>query len=370
MVEPIRLTQFSPGAGCGCKIAPALLRQILDAGKLTTPDPRLLVGYDTADDAAVLDLGGGQALVATTDFFTPVVDDPFDFGRIAATNALSDVWAMGGRPILALALLGWPTDKLDAATAAAVLDGARSVCAKAGIALAGGHSIAISDPVFGLAVNGLVETARCKRNATARAGDRLYLTKPLGIGLLTTAVKRGLADSGTVAEGVRLMTTPNAAGHDFAGLDGVTALTDVTGFGLLGHLGEVAAGSGLDATVWTSRVPLLAKTATWLEAGAVPGGTGRNWGSYGSRVELLPGLVPPTASQLDGPEWWRQVLADPQTSGGLLVSVRPEAEASFRALVARLGPELVPAICPGGRLEPIGELASGTGRIRVAARPA
>jgi selenide,water dikinase len=359
MNEPIRLTQFSPGAGCGCKIAPALLRQILDAGKLSTPDPRLLVGYDTADDAAVLDLGGGQALVATTDFFTPVVDDPFDFGRIAAANALSDVWAMGGRPILALALLGWPTDRLDAATAASVLDGARSVCVRAGIALAGGHSIAISDPVFGLAVNGLVETARCKRNATARAGDRLYLTKPLGIGLLTTAIKRGLADAEAVAEGVRLMTTLNAAGRNFADCDGVTALTDVTGFGLLGHLGEVAAGSGLDATIWAARVPLLPKTAVWLEAAAVPGGTGRNWESYGERVSL----------DLDTPEWWRKVLADPQTSGGLLVAVRPEAEATFRELTARLGPDLVPALGDDGWLKPIGELAVGSGRIRVVMEP-
>jgi selenide,water dikinase len=365
MSESIRLTQFSPGAGCGCKIAPALLRQILDAGKLSTPDPRLLVGYDTADDAAVLDLGGGQALVATTDFFTPVVDDPFDFGRIAATNALSDVWAMGGRPILALALLGWPTDRLDACTAAAVLDGARAVCAQAGIALAGGHSIAISDPVFGLAVNGLVEVGRCKRNATARLGDRLYLTKPLGIGLLTTAIKRGLADAAAVAEGVRMMTTLNAAGARFAELDGVTALTDVTGFGLLGHLRELAAGSGLDAILWTERLALLPRTADWVEAGAVPGGTGRNWESYGTSVELGAELPAPAGSALAGGEWWRRVLADPQTSGGLLVAVRPEAEAAFRELAARLGPELVPALEPDGRLEPIGELKAGSGRIRA-----
>lgn len=314
--DPVRLTQYSHGAGCGCKIAPALLDEIL-AGGLAGPAAGLLVGNHTRDDAAVLDLGDGRALISTTDFFMPVVDDAYTFGRVAAANALSDVYAMGGTPVLAVAILGWPVDRLPAAVAAAVVAGGRATCAEAGIALAGGHSIDSPEPLFGLAVNGLVEVAHVKRNSTAQPGDLLFLTKPLGVGLLTTAQKRGLLQPADAGLAAAHMTRLNAVGARLGPLAGVHALTDVTGFGLLGHLAELCQGSGVRAVVEAAAVPTITDLAPYLEAGTVPGGTHRNWQSYGHLVGPLP-------------EALRLVLCDPQTSGGLLVAAAPEAVAAMR----------------------------------------
>lgn len=320
-----RLTQYSHGAGCGCKISPALLDKILHT---TVPaaiaDPRLLVGNDKRDDAAVLDLGNGTALISTTDFFMPIVDDAYDFGRIAATNAISDVYAMGGKPVLAIAILGWPIDKLPPEVAGRVLEGARAVCADAGITLAGGHSIDCPEPVFGLAVNGLVELSHLKQNATATAGCRLYLTKALGVGILSTAQKRGLLHPDDAAIALKSMTALNKSGEVLGGLDAVKAMTDVTGFGLLGHLAEMCAGSGVSAVVEFDKVPVIPGIAAYLDQGCVPGGTRRNWSSYGDKIGPLT-------------ERQQQILADPQTSGGLLVAVQADGMDRFEALMQKQG---------------------------------
>lgn len=331
-----KLTQYSHGAGCGCKISPALLDKILHTAAPAAPtDPRLLVGNDKRDDAAVLDLGNGTALIATTDFFMPIVDDAFDFGRIAATNAISDVYAMGGNPVMAIAILGWPIDKLPPEVAGRVLEGARAVCANAGITLAGGHSIDCPEPVFGLAVNGLVELPHLKQNATATAGCRLYLTKALGVGILSTAQKRGLLQPDDAAIALKSMTTLNKPGAVLGGLNTVKAMTDVTGFGLLGHLAEMCSGSELSAVVEFDKVPVIPAVFPYLEQGCIPGGTGRNWSSYGSRIGPL------TTRQ-------QQILADPQTSGGLLVAVEPEGMQDFEQLMKEQGYNLEPF----GWLEP------------------
>lgn len=322
MSQPIRLTQFSHGAGCGCKIAPAVLARILAAA---TPeparDPRLVVGYETADDAAVYDAGNGLGVVSTTDFFMPIVDDPFDFGRIAVTNALSDVYAMGGRPIMAISVLGWPLDRLPEAVAADVVAGGRQACADAGISLAGGHSIDAPEPIFGAAVTGLVPLDQLKRNDGGEAGCTLYLTKPLGIGILTTAEKKGLLAPEHVGIATAWMCRPNTFGIALGALPGVAAMTDVTGFGLLGHLVEMCAGAGLRARISFAAVPRLPGVDGYVAAGAVPGGTERNFASYGERI----GPLPPAA---------RALLCDPQTSGGLLVAVRPGADEAFLAAAA------------------------------------
>jgi selenide,water dikinase len=323
-MEQIRLTQYSHGAGCGCKISPKILDAILHTDKPAPLFPGLLVGNDTRDDAAVLDIGNGQLLISTTDFFMPVVDDPYDFGRIAATNAISDVYAMGGKPVLAIAILGWPIDKLAPEIAAKVVEGGRAVCEAAGIPLAGGHSIDAPEPIFGLAVNGLVSATNLKKNSTAQKGDLLFLTKPLGVGIYTTAQKKGLLSDDHLKLAVHWMTTLNKAGERFGTLQGVTALTDVTGFGLLGHLREMADGSGLSAEVDISAVPVLPGLSDYLEQKCFPGGTNRNWASYGSFVSLAD-------------EQTRYVLGDPQTSGGLLAAVRPEAVEDFQAVVRELG---------------------------------
>jgi selenide,water dikinase len=315
-----RLTQFSHGAGCGCKISPAVLDRILHSATPARPDPRLLVGNDKRDDAAVLDLGNGTALVSTTDFFMPIVDDAYDFGRIASANAISDVYAMGGKPVLAIAILGWPVEKLPPETAARVLEGARAVCAEAGITLAGGHSIDCPEPVFGLAVNGLVELDRLKRNSTARAGCRLYLTKALGVGVLSTAQKRGLLSDADAAVALQSMVTLNKLGDTLGGIGGVKAMTDVTGFGLLGHLSEMCEGSGVSATVVFNRVPVIPSVTGYLSQGCIPGGTHRNWSSYGHKISRL------TDEQ-------RFILADPQTSGGLLIAVTEEAAPAVERLL-------------------------------------
>ncbi len=316
----IKLTQYSHGAGCGCKISPAVLDKILYSNITYAPDARLLVGNDKRDDAAVLDLGNGTALISTTDFFMPIVDDAFDFGRIASANAISDVYAMGGKPVLAIAILGWPIDKLPPEVAQRVLEGSRAVCAQAGITLAGGHSIDCPEPVFGLAVNGMVQLNHLKQNSTATNGCRLYLTKPLGVGILSTAQKRGLLQPEDAAIALKSMTTLNSMGEIFGKLEYVKAMTDVTGFGLLGHLSEMCEGSGLSAVIKYNKVPVIPSIPHYLAQSCFPGGTTRNWNSYGRKIGEL------TDEQ-------RYILADPQTSGGLLVAVAEDSTAEFEALL-------------------------------------
>ncbi|KAA6437013.1 selenide, water dikinase SelD [Dyadobacter flavalbus] len=322
--DDIKLTQYSHGAGCGCKISPAVLDKILHSSVAMQPDARLLVGNDKRDDAAVLDLGNGTALISTTDFFMPIVDDAFDFGRIASANAISDVYAMGGKPVLAIAILGWPIDKIAPEVARKVLEGSRAVCAEAGITLAGGHSIDCPEPVFGLAVNGMVNIPQLKQNSTATAGCRLYLTKALGVGILSTAQKRGLLLKEDAAIALKSMVTLNKPGEIFGQLEFVKAMTDVTGFGLLGHLSEMCDGSGLSAVVEFDKVPVIDSLPYYLEKSCFPGGTQRNWNSYGHKI---------------GPvsDHQKYILADPQTSGGLLVAVTEEHTAAFEAKLEVLG---------------------------------
>jgi selenide,water dikinase len=322
--EKLRLTQFSPGAGCGCKIAPAALEEILKGSKSSLSFPDLLVGNEYKDDAAVYEIHGGKAVISTTDFFTPIVDDPYDFGRISATNAISDIYAMGGTPLMAIAILGWPLEKLGTDLAAKVVEGARFVCDNAGIPLAGGHSISIADPIFGLAVTGIADAGRIKKNCGAKEGDTLFLTKPIGVGLVTTAGKFGLASEEDTELAIKLMTTLNIAGEKLASVNGVNALTDVTGFGLLGHCIEMAEGSSLEAIIEYSKVPLIPGAEYYAEREAVPGGTYRNFTSYGHKVSSI------TEKQ-------KLILCDPQTSGGLLVSVSAEAIEEVKELSASEG---------------------------------
>jgi len=327
MNSPIRLTQYSHGAGCGCKISPKVLDVILAGSGAQNLDPRLWVGNASRDDAAVYGLDDERGVVSTTDFFMPIVDDPFDFGRIAATNAISDIYAMGGDPLLAIAILGWPVNLLPPEVAREVVRGGRAACDDAGIPLAGGHSIDAPEPIFGLAVTGVVDKARLKRNDTASAGCRLYLTKPLGIGILTTAEKKSRLRPEDVNLARDWMCTLNRPGSRFGRLAGVRAMTDVTGFGLLGHLVEMADGSGLTARIVFDEVPRLPGVEHYLAAGCVPGGTGRNYESYGERI------APIGQDRIN-------LLCDPQTSGGLLVAVAPEGEAEFLAVAAELGLDL------------------------------
>ncbi|KOQ96711.1 selenophosphate synthetase [Haemophilus sp. C1] len=275
-------------------------------------DPNLLVGNETADDAAVYDLGNGTAIISTTDFFMPIVDDPFDFGRIAATNAISDIFAMGGKPIMGIAILGFPTNVLPAEVAQKIVDGGRFACHQAGIALAGGHSIDSPEPIFGLAVTGVIDTKKVKRNASAKSGCRLYMTKPLGIGILTTAEKKGKLKPEHQGLATAAMCQMNSIGSQFSQVDGVTAMTDVTGFGLLGHLIEICEGSNLSAVVFADKIKTLDGVKDYIAQGCVPGGTGRNFESYGHKVGVL------TEEQ-------KAILCDPQTSGGLLVAVEPNS---------------------------------------------
>lgn len=314
--EPIKLTAFSHGAGCGCKIAPAVLQQILKTESALPHFSVLLVGNSSNDDAAVYDLGNGSALVSTADFFMPIVDDAFDFGRIAAANALSDVYAMGGKPLMAIALLGWPVDRLPVALAQQVMEGGRSICAAAGIPLAGGHSIDTPEPMFGLSVTGLMPTAHLKRNNTAHNGDVLLLTKPLGVGIVTTAQKRGVVEPDHLQMAIAQMTTLNQLGEKLGAVAGVTAMTDITGFGLLGHLIEMCEGAGLSARLHYGSVPVLEAARGYLARRIVPDATYRNWNSYSSKVFFEPGVNVMEAFN---------VLPDPQTNGGLLIAVRPAA---------------------------------------------
>lgn len=322
--EPIRLTQFSHGAGCGCKIAPAVLDTILHSNEQFPINGALIVGNNSRDDAAVYDIGNSTGLIATTDFFMPIVDDPFEFGRIAAANAISDVYAMGGRPIMAIAILGWPVGKLPPETARRVIEGGRSMCGEAGIPLAGGHSIDSPEPIFGLAVNGLVPLEHLKRNDTAQAGNYLLLTKPLGIGILTTAEKKGILRPEDGGRAAAMMMQLNKIGERLGVINGVTAMTDVTGFGLLGHLGEMCMGSCVSAEVMMQNVPVFEGVDYYLEQGATPGGTQRNWTSYGHNVGEIS-------------ERNRALLADPQTSGGLLVAVRSEALEEVQSVFREFG---------------------------------
>jgi len=316
----IKLTQYSHGAGCGCKISPQLLETILQTNISPVFDVNLLVGNGYKDDAAVYDLGNGSAIISTTDFFMPIVDDPFTFGKIAATNAISDVYAMGGRPLLAIAILGWPVDKLTSETAQQVLEGGRQVCKDAGINLAGGHSIDNQEPLFGLAVTGMVDIDKMKKNNTATAGCRLFLTKPLGIGILTTAQKKGFLKEEHAEIVVDLMCQLNTTGTLLASVNGVKAMTDVTGFGLLGHLTEMCEGSGLSAIIDYKKVPKLTILDEYIARKSMPGGTKTNWKSYGQNIELkYPG--------------YKNVLCDPQTSGGLLIAVEEQSVVAVKQIL-------------------------------------
>ncbi|PSR55979.1 selenide, water dikinase SelD [Adhaeribacter arboris] len=318
-MQNIKLTQYSHGAGCGCKISPKVLDTILHTTFKAPEDKNLLVGNSSRDDAAVYALGDGTAIISTTDFFMPIVDDAFDFGKIASANAISDVYAMGGKPLMAIAVLGWPINTLPAEVAQQVIDGSRAICHEAGIPLAGGHSIDSPEPIFGLAVTGLVNMEHLKQNNTATAGCELYLTKPLGVGILTTAQKKGILQPEHAQIAPLQMMQLNKIGAELGKLPGVKALTDVTGFGLLGHLSEVCEGSGLQATIQFSEVPRLPELDKYLIQKSVPGGTTRNWDSYGHKISELT-------------DYQRAILCDPQTSGGLLVAVDPASREEVQAL--------------------------------------
>ena len=328
---PIRLTEFSHGAGCGCKISPQVLDTILASKLDLKADPNLLVGHSSKDDAAAYDLGNGQVILSTTDFFMPIADDAFDFGRIAATNAISDIYAMGGTPLMAIAILGWPVSKLPAELAQRVVDGGRQACSDAGIPLAGGHSIDSQEPIFGLAVTGQVPKERLKQNNTATAGCLLYLTKPLGVGVLTTAQKQKKLkpEHETLARDV--MCQLNSVGALVAHLDAVTAMTDVTGFGLLGHLLEMCEGSGVQARLHYAGIPYLGPVKEYIALGCVPGGTGRNFDSYGHKLGALH-------------DEQRALLCDPQTSGGLLIAVEAHGVPALEAILREAG---IAPVCVG-----------------------
>ena len=320
--ETPRLTQLSKSSGCGCKIAPAVLQEILKGNtskEVKQHFPQLIIGNDTADDAAVYDLGNGQSLITTVDFFTPIVDDAYTFGQIAAANAISDVYAMGGNPIVATAILGWPVETLGTETASQVIAGARAKCAEANIPLAGGHSIESTEPFFGLSVNGLVKTAAIKTNAGAKPGDILFITKAIGIGVLATAIKRGLITPELYAVAVKQMTALNKLGATLQQIAGVHALTDVTGFGLLGHLLELCKAGGVSATIHYDKIPLIDSVKEYIAQFCFPDSTYKNWNSYGAYVEGInaSNFVP---------------LCDPQTNGGLLVAVAPTDVEVFIAL--------------------------------------
>ena len=327
ILEKIRLTEFSHGGGCGCKIAPAVLSELLASTPIRGLPKELMVGTETADDAAVYKLNDTQALVATTDFFTPIVDDPYDFGRIAATNAISDIYAMGATPIFALAVVGMPLEKIPLEVIGRILAGGDSVCAEAGIPIAGGHSIDVLEPIYGLVALGIVHPEKIKRNSTARPGDILVLGKPLGVGILSAALKKGKLSAAGYAAMIESTTKLNTPGLALSEMPGVHALTDVTGFGLAGHLLEMCRGSGLSARVKLDDLPVIAEAVEWVKQGVVTGASDRNWKGYGNDVSLPDGA----------PEWQRKLVTDPQTSGGLLVACAPEAEQAVLAEFAKRG---------------------------------
>jgi selenide,water dikinase len=322
MPEIVKLTSYSKGAGCGCKISPDVLEKILH-GQIKHLNPALLVGNETKDDAAVFDIGGGRAVISTVDFFMPIVDDAHDFGKIASANALSDVYAMGGKPLFAVAILGWPVEKLPAEIAQQVLEGARAICEEAGIPLAGGHSIDSAEPIFGLAVTGEVEIKHLKKNSSAKQGDALFLTKPIGVGMVTTAHKRGLAIDADFEEALDTMTKLNSIGCEIGRLDYVNAMTDVTGFGFLGHLIEMCEGSNVSANISYAGIPKLKNLSHYVSKMIYPDITFRNWKSYETKVQGINGESLLT-------------LCDPQTSGGMLVAVREDFEETFRTFCKKL----------------------------------
>ncbi len=319
-ISQIKMTEYSHGSGCGCKISPAVLDVMLKSEIPAMVDESLLVGNSTRDDAAVYDLGNGTAIISTTDFFMPIVDDPFTFGRIAATNAISDIYAMGGKPIMAIAIFGWPLDKLPAEVGQQVIEGGRQACKDAGMSLAGGHSIDAPEPIFGLAVTGTVATEQVKQNSTAKAGNKLYLTKPLGVGILSTAQKKKIIKPEHAHIAPDSMCKLNDIGAELAVLDCVTAMTDVTGFGLGGHLREVCEGSGLQAEIKYDQLPLLPHVMEYLAQDCSPGGAERNFESYGHCL-----------SEMNTEQ--QSIVCDPQTSGGLLVAVDEATEADFLKVI-------------------------------------
>jgi selenide, water dikinase len=330
-MQEIKLTQYSHGAGCGCKISPKVLDSILQKNAQSVHFDKLLVGNEQRDDAAVLDLGDGTAVISTTDFFMPIVDDAGDFGRIASVNAISDVYAMGGTPVLAIAILGWPVNQLPPEVANRVVNGSRRVCEEAGIPLAGGHSIDSPEPIFGLAVTGRVALENLKRNGGATDGCSLFLTKPLGVGILSTAQKKGLLEPAHKDLARNSMLELNKIGEVFGRMESVKAMTDVTGFGLLGHLCEMCEASGTTASIDFSNVPLLGKEVLdgYIAGNCIPGGTQRNWDSYGHKIGPLT-------------EYQKQILCDPQTSGGLMVAVEAGEEAAFLKIAKEHGFQLKP----------------------------
>ena len=344
----VRLTSLSHGGGCGCKIAPGVLSEILKGTTAMPVPPQLLVGIETADDAAVYQINDEQAIIATTDFFMPIVDDPFDFGRIAATNAISDVYAMGGTPFMALALVGMPLKVLSTETIGKILDGGNSMCRLAGIPIAGGHTIDSVEPIYGLVVLGMVHPKRIRRNSDARPGDRLILGKPLGVGVLSAALKKDKLSAEGYEQMIFNATKLNTPGPDLAKLDGVHALTDVTGFGLAGHTLELARGAAVTAVIEWSRVPMLAGVPQLAADGFITGASARNWDGYGAQVQLADGL-PATA---------RDLLSDPQTSGGLLVSCAPDTVAEVLRVFTDAG---------FAQAAVIGRIEAGVAGLRVEA---
>ncbi|MFA5232900.1 MAG: selenide, water dikinase SelD [Sulfurimonas sp.] len=331
-MQQTKLTEYSHGAGCGCKISPMLLDEILKTNISSTFFPELLVGNEHKDDAAAYDLSNGTSVLSTTDFFMPIVDDPFTFGRIAATNALSDIYAMGGKPLMAISIFGWPIDKLSADVARQVIDGGRAACEDAGIPLAGGHSIDSPEPIFGLAVTGIVDNGNLMKNSMAQEDCLIFLTKPIGIGILTTAQKQKKIEEGDIDVAIEAMTTLNKMGAAFASLKSVVTMTDITGFGLLGHLSEVCEASEISANVWFEKVPLLKNVEKYRALGCIPGGSRKNFMSYGHKISEMS-------------DRQREILCDAQTSGGLLVFVKKDALEEFYES----------ARAAGLNLEPIGE---------------
>jgi len=337
----VKLTQYSHGAGCGCKIAPKVLDEILKSNLVLPDNKKLLVGNSSKDDAAVYDLENGMALISTTDFFMPVVDDAFDFGRIAAANSISDVYAMGGKPLMAIAILGWPVEKIPTEIAQKVIEGGKTICKEAGIPLAGGHSIDSPEPIFGLAVTGIVDIENLKKNNTAQEGDLLFLTKSIGVGILSTAQKRGLLKEEHLKLMVEQMTTLNKAGEELGKIKGVTAMTDVTGFGLLGHLIEMAEGSGLSAELYYDKIPKIEGVKEYIAQKISPDATFRNWNSYSDKVHFEKGVDVMEAFTL---------LPDPQTNGGLLVSVKEEVVEEVKVILS-------------SEMEPIGKMIRSNEKI-------
>ena len=337
----VKLTQYSHGAGCGCKIAPKVLDEILKSNLVLPDNKKLLVGNSSKDDAAVYDLENGMALISTTDFFMPVVDDAFDFGRIAAANSISDVYAMGGKPLMAIAILGWPVEKIPTEIAQKVIEGGKTICKEAGIPLAGGHSIDSPEPIFGLAVTGIVDIENLKKNNTAQEGDLLFLTKSIGVGILSTAQKRGLLKEEHLKLMVEQMTTLNKVGEELGKIKGVTAMTDVTGFGLLGHLIEMAEGSGLSAELYYDKIPKIEGVKEYIAQKISPDATFRNWNSYSDKVHFEKGVDVMEAFTL---------LPDPQTNGGLLVSVKEEVVEEVKVILS-------------SEMEPIGKMIRSNEKI-------